>query len=169
MKLQKVFFQNQFGFSLISALIGLGVTSMAFMAASQMISFSFKSQKSLELRLDRQAIARHLFSRVDCSTSFTPTTCASAGYKILRDSDSNIVVANTGTLTKFGNYTIQVECSDDITNKYLIVRAATLSTNGGLGSTSDSDFRADPMTNKIVKWDNGANLKTIQTRELFLI
>lgn len=158
MKLQKVFFQNQFGFSLIGALIGLGVTSMAFMAASQMISFSFKSQKSLELRLDRQAIARHLFSRVDCSTSFTPTTCASAGYKILRDSDSNIVVANTGTLTKFGNYTIQVECSDDITNKYLIVRAATLSTNGGLGSTLDSHFRADPMTNKIVKWDNDISL-----------
>lgn len=110
---------------------------MALMAASQMISFSFKSQKSLELRLDRQAIARHLFSRVDCGNSFKPTTCASSTplYKILRDSDSNIVVANTGTLTKFGNYTIRVECDND--SKYLIVRAATLSTTGGLGSTLD--------------------------------
>ncbi|MCX6117201.1 MAG: hypothetical protein NT027_06650 [Proteobacteria bacterium] len=143
-------------FSMVSAIVGLGVASIIVMFVSQMLSQSMKGQKSTEIRADRLAIARHILARVDCSKSFLPTTCDTAGPKILRDKDNVVLIKNASPETKFGSFSIKVECSAD--GKYLLARAAILAPGGTLTSTSDSHFIADPLSKKVVNWTNVLSL-----------
>jgi hypothetical protein len=143
-------------FSMVSAIVGLGVASIIVMFVSQMLSQSMKGQKSTEIRADRLAIARHILARVDCSKSFLPTTCDTTGPKILRDKDNAVLIKNASPETKFGSFSIKVECSSN--GNFLLARAAILTASGTLTSTSDSHFIADPLSKKVVNWSNELSL-----------
>lgn len=148
---------SESGFSIVSALVGLALSMAIVAAVSNFMSQGFRGQKAISLRVDKIALAEHLMARVDCTASYVDgITCPSAiPVKLLRE-DGSTLVSNTGTGTKFGEWTIRAECL--ASNDGIAVKAARLKPGKLLNTTLATDFNADPLTRKIETWSHENSL-----------
>ncbi|MCX6117202.1 MAG: hypothetical protein NT027_06655 [Proteobacteria bacterium] len=151
---------NEDGVSIVSVLVGVAISSIVAMLISEILGLSFRGMISNTLNTDRRAIANLLISQVDCSQSFTSTTCTPAsGLKILRDKNGAVIVNNvnsSSSFTRVGNFVLKAECTPD--GKSLIARATTLASSGTLTSTADAHFQQDPVSKKIINWSDDESL-----------
>lgn len=153
---RKSVFTSQRGISLISVLVGMGLVALLAVAVNRMMSLGMKAQFKVNLDMDRIAIGRHLMARVSCTDSYiVGSTCASPGPKPMYDSNGDIIIPNTGSGKKFGKFTVKAECNE--AGDGLIIKAARLKAGAGLTSTSPSDFLPDPLTGRIITWNDVAS------------
>lgn len=130
-------------FSLMEAMVAIGVISIVGLGISNLTTTAMKATKSSEIRLDLQDIRRTLTSKISCAKTMAPygpsipVTCS--GNLDLKDSTNMSIIPNSG---KLGNWTITARC-EVLGSKNGLSVYATMKDSAG-------NFKKDPLNSNIL-------------------
>ena len=166
------------GFGLLEIIIAAGLLALIVAVMNQNIVISINSQRSVELRGDKEDVKRRLVEFHDCNQTLTAvpsSICTGVGVRIdLKDRKGNTLIPKDGKL--IGKWTYVPECVT--TNGAINVRAVHFKDNVNLQTPNlnqDDKYVKDPMTKKTVSIDqdasfmfqqNGAELCSHRNRKL---
>ncbi len=131
------------GFSIIEALVAIGVMSVAGMALTKLNVTSMKANKSNELRMELEDIKRTIASTINCDNTIgpaRPSTCT--GPQVLKDKLGHVINPNN----KMGPWTVEAICESIGTpaSNGLSIYATKKRADG-------NTFMIDPLQN--IPWD----------------
>lgn len=162
------------GFSLMAAIIAIALTGLLAAWLSTLLSNSFKSAKSVEMRSDLNILRQTILASIDCEktlqdagidpNNFNDPSCNSSSapggetgpfLRLRRKSPGAAVDYLTNPLgadqsAKMGDWNIRVSCSK--TEHSLVVRVSRPD------PAAADTFFSDPMTNKPADWHSPKGL-----------
>ena len=148
--------KSEQGFGLLEIIIAAGLLALIVAVMNQNIVFSINSQRSVELRGDKEDVKRRLVEFHDCNQTLTAipsSICPGAGVRIdLKDRRGNLLIPKDGKM--IGKWTYVAECRT--TNGAVNVRAVHFKDNVNLQNPNlnqDAKYVKDPMTQKIIRID----------------
>ena len=147
---------DESGFSLVAALIGIGISGIVAATMMRIIDNTSKAKVGVSLDYDKIAAKRTILSRASCGESFDDNTCPRSGPVPLYDADKKIVIPSNGKGKKLGGWYYRAECNDE--NTGLIIRAARLTSTGTINSTAAADFLRNPVNRKRDSWSSPKSL-----------
>jgi hypothetical protein len=138
---------TQDGFSLLAALIAVGVVSTSAMVLMKMHANGMKSQQHTQIRTDLKAAKITVQNTISCQNTVGAIASTCNGIVPILNA--------SGTPVQFaGKYALQATCI--ASNKGLQVQAAPLNPGAALTTTNIADFRTDPLTGQPLNWQNSA-------------
>ena len=153
--------KSEQGFGLLEIIIAAGLLALIVAVMNQNIVISINSQRSVELRGDKEDVKRRLVEFHDCNQTLTAvpsSICTDVGVRIdLKDRKGNTLIKRDGTTT-IGKWTYVPECRT--TNGAINVRAVHFKDNVTLQTPNldqDAKYVKDPMTQKIIRIDQDAS------------
>ena len=153
--------KSEQGFGLLEIIIAAGLLALIVAVMNQNIVISINSQRSVELRGDKEDVKRRLVEFHDCNQTLTAvpsSICTGVGVRIdLKDRKGNTLIKKDGTTT-IGKWTYVAECRT--TNGAVNVRAVHFKDNVNLQTPNldqDNRYVKDPMTQKIIRIDQDAS------------
>jgi hypothetical protein len=170
--------KSEQGFGLLEIIIAAGLLALIVAVMNQNIVISINSQRSVELRGDKEDVKRRLVEFHDCNQTLTAvpsSICTGVGVRIdLKDRKGNTLIPKDGKL--IGKWTYVPECGT--TNSAVNVRAVHFKDNVNLQTPNlnqDDKYVKDPMTKKTIRIDqvasflfqqNGAELCSQRNKKL---
>jgi Tfp pilus assembly protein PilV len=152
---------NNFGFTLLENLVAVALLTSIGGAYSLTMSSSFKSKAHIQDNVERESLAAFFASATSCADTLPSGQCTAGNLLNVkrRLTDGTIVtiasnVVNAGTA--YGAWTVRGECEP--AGNGVLLRVAHLAAGGDLNSTADSNFRPDPLTQKITHWSDDDSL-----------
>ncbi len=165
--------QSERGTSLISAVIAIGIVTLASTHLFRTTSQSMSSMRFVEQRGDMESIRQMLISGLDCSATFldnavnTNVDCSSTSalngqssgkfLRLRRATLNGGVHYITGSLEtsgnfanagRFGDWYLRATCSE--AEQSLVIRVAR--------GTSTGTFAKDPLTGQVLDWNHPSSL-----------
>ncbi|MCX6106130.1 MAG: hypothetical protein NTY08_09895 [Proteobacteria bacterium] len=152
--------KSEQGFGLLEIIIAAGLLALIVAVMNQNIVISINSQRSVELRGDKEDVKRRLVEFHDCNQTLTAvpsSICTGVGVRIdLKDRKGNTLIPKDGKL--IGKWTYVPECGT--TNSAVNVRAVHFKDNVNLQTPNlnqDDKYVKDPMTKKTIRIDQDAS------------
>lgn len=158
---------SESGVSLVGVLVGVAILGITAVASSNLNVFNMRANRRFELRGELETTRRLIYENLDCTTTFSkagidptnpngkcPSTSTSSAtqkgpwitlYRHTADGSTrafSVPDPSTGIAT-LGNWSMRVSCSE--TEQSLVIRVARPVGN---------DFAKDPLTGKLMDWDN---------------
>lgn len=131
------------GFSLVSVMVAMGLLVLVGIAATSMLSNTFKGNKSNQMTDELISVKRVLRDKVDCKKTLDKQSCPSKGkFFPLKDKADRIVGSNFGDYWKLGSWTLRASC-DAVEMAIEFAR-----------TDSHGSFLKDPFTQKMQGWKN---------------
>lgn len=159
-----MFFKKQSGLSIVELLIGIGILSIIGTLAMKGLNFSLKSSQRITNNADMQAIKHMMLGRIDCIETMKKANCSGSKkivklYEKLTNNSTRVLADNNVSKpTKFGDWSIRAQCDDFSGVSGISLRIARLKKNGTLTSKNEKFFKKDPLTNKVITWNNDKSL-----------
>ena len=129
LNLFKVTNQNEAGFSLLGAVVAMGIISIGVVGFSRMMTNSARVGKSIELKADKNISRTHLYNNLSCSLSLPKKPiafCAGGGRKYIPIVNrQGFELVGVGSRPddgkKFGEWDIRASCGGG--DEYVTVEA----------------------------------------------
>jgi hypothetical protein len=151
---KKALFKNRTrGASLVSVLVGVGITGIVATVMAQLAKNGFNAQGKITLDADKTAVEQFLMTATSCADTLPTATCTAGDLiDIKRRNAKGVVttIVSSVTPTMFGRWTVRAICN--ATGDGINVEAVRVKAGTTLTSTTASDFLADPLTHKVVQW-----------------
>ena len=153
---------KQSGASIVGVLMAAAIGGVVVLAISKAMLNMMRTQTHLELKGDRLSVKNSIMRRVDCNTTFTTKVAKSCSpgklvglFHTTADGDQKTIISKDGT--RFGKWIYRAECNDDASG--LTIRAARPKAGvDGIKEKNRNKFFKDPLTKKIITWDDDGSL-----------
>jgi hypothetical protein len=144
--------------SLISILMAVGLASLVVMFGSQVFMTGQKQVDDLRLQDELLALKSKLITQLDCDKTIVDVTvCDTPGTLVaVKDGAGEVLFGNSGSGTRFGEWTVRAECVGD--SDGLALRVARLKPTGTLASANVNDFLPDRLTGRTYTWSSPESL-----------
>ena len=140
---------------LIVMIIGT-IIGMIAIFNNQVRDTVISAQSRSKLAADKSLIKKVLIMAVSCNSTLPSGTCTVGSLVSVKhkkpDNTLTTIIENSGTGTRYGAYAVRAICNAD--GKSISLQAAVLKPGENITSTSTGSFNADPLTGKIITWDN---------------
>lgn len=144
------------GSVLLAVIIGLGVLTTVIIITTKRNKDQISALHFSSIEGDKEVFRQMLINRTSCSLSLPNGVCPSGSLVQVFGKTSSgaqeTIISDQNPATRFGAWVLRAECVGS--GDAIVVRAARLTSKGGIDSTDDNDFLLTPLTNKKVTWDS---------------